>query len=497
VKVKTTKIFLIIISSVLAWTCSDEETIRMAIEEMPHGFDPVYQGGVYDVQIQSQIFETLLRLDSDCQTILPNLVMSWTVNPDGNTYRFTLRPDVRFQDGHRLNVNDILYSIERYRTEKNNWLLQNRIEHVSVIDSLTFEIRLKKNFAPFLYTLCSPYILMIQSPVGEKDKNLSGTGPYILDESHRNGRVILRQNPLYWQKSSEVKKIEFILYLNYDSSAYAIEDREVDIVYLISGSIIDRLKWTGKIDYVLNKPLNIIFIGFNNQAVPFNDLRIRKAVLYTLNIPQLVYNSNRGNAIPAAGPLPPIYNLETPLQAGQDLALARKLLKETEINGNLVSRFYVLSNKSSRQTGIELLKAQLRASGITLQTEVSRSWPEHIGAIMSDRAQMFMDGYDSDIIGDPWYFLWTLFHSKSPSNSLKYYNSTVDSLLDLAETRYDMNERKRIYEKIVSIIIAETPAIFLDHVIPHFAVDSERIKHISVSPYQILDFNSLILNKHN
>ena len=496
-KTNSLKIFFLIIGSVLAWTCSDEESIRMAIEEMPRGFDPVYHNGVYDVQIQSQIYETLLRLDSDCQTILPNLAMRWTVNPDSNTYRFTLRPDVRFQDGHQLSVDDILYSIERYRTEKSNWLLQDRIKKVAVIDSLTFEIQLKKNFAPFLYTLCSPYVLMIHLPPVEKNKNLRGTGPYLPDDSQKNGRVILRQNPLYWQRSSQVKKIEFILYDGYESAAYAIEDREVDIVYLVSGSIIDRLKWTGKIEYVLNKPLNVIFIGFNNQAAPFNDLRIRKAILYALNIPQLVYNSNRGNAIPAVGPLPPIYNLGTQVQAGQDLTLTRKLLQDAGIKRNLDISFFMMSTKSSRHTWIELLKAQLHNSGIYLQTEESRSWPQHIGAIMSDRAQMFFDGYDSDIIGDPWYFLWTLFHSKSPSNSLKYYNSKVDSLLDLAETKYDMDERNQIYEKIVAIIIAETPAVFLDHVIPHFAVDSERIKHIAISPYQILDFNSVILNKHD
>ncbi len=496
-KVKITKIFLFISSSVLAWTCADVETIRMAIEEMPHGFDPVYHDGVYDVQIQSQIYETLLRLDSDYQTILPNLAMRWTVNPDSNIYRFTLRPDVRFQDGHQLSVDDILYSIERYRSEKSNWLLQGRIKKVAVIDSLTFAIQLKNDFAPFLYALCSPYVMLIQSPMTEKNKNRNGTGPYFIHEQQGSTRIILKQNPECWQKLSQVKKIEFILYSNYESSAYAIEDREVDIVYLISGSIIDRLKWTGKIDYVSNKPLNVIFIGFNNRAAPFNDPRIRKAILYALNIPRLVYNSNRGNAIPAVGPLPPIYNLGTAVQAGQNLALARKMFKEAGFQGNLVTRFFLLSNKSSRHTWIELLKAQLRTSGIYLQTEESENWPQHIGAIMSDRAQMFFDAYDSDIIGDPWYFLWTLFHSKSPANSLKYYNSKVDSLLDLAETKYDMNERNQIYKEIVSIILAETPAVFLDHVIPHFAVDSERIKHISMSPYQILDFNSVILNKHN
>jgi peptide/nickel transport system substrate-binding protein len=465
----------------------------MAIEGIPQGFDPIYNNGIYEAQIYSQIYETLLRLDSDYRTIVPNLVQQWTIIPESNTYRFVLRPDVRFQDGHRLSVKDILYSLERYRQEKNDWLLKERILRTTAIDSLTFEIQLREAFTPFLYALCSPHIFVVQAfSSAEKEVQKKGTGPYFISARSDDGKVFLQQNVHYWQQRSNVEKICFIPFNNHEEAAYAIQDRKVDILYLISGFIVDRLKWTGKIQYVVNKPVNTLFFGLNNQQPPFHDRRVRQAILHALNLPKMVYNVNRSNALPASGPLPPVYaDLQAPAQALPDLEQARLLMQEAGLKGNLEVRFFIAAD--SRYNFIELLKSQLLPLGIHLKIETFSNWDELMAAEISDRAQMFLDGYDSDIIGDPWYFLWTLFHSKSPQNSLKYFNSRVDSLINLAAVKYDLTERNQIYQKIVSIIIQETPAVFFSHVIPHFAVDSDKIKNISASPYQILDFNSIEL----
>ena len=489
------KYILFVAYLIISWQCSDTATIRIATDGSVHGFDPIHNTGIYEFQVYNQIYETLLRLDSDYQTIRPNLVQQWTVEADNQTYRFSLHPDIRFQDGHLLTAWDVLYTLDRYHQEKSDWLLRDIIENTIAVDSLTFEIHLKKIFAPFLYCLCSPSILVIQSKLSDAGtRGRNGTGPYFLYRLTSDGKIVLHQNTFYRKPLSPVKRISFVPFANDEDMSLAIENGDVDIIYMISGYVIDRLKWTGRVNYIVNKPVNTIYIGFNNQQPPFNDRRVRQTFLYAFNIPKIVYNSNRSNALPAHGPLPPVYDyLETISQAQQDIERARTLLAETGLN--MKSNDFRFFMTTGRYNLVELLNVQLRPLGINLQVEMYNGWDEQTAAIMSERAQMFRDGYDSDVIGDPWYFLWTLFYSKSPQNSMRYNNPQVDSLLCLAETKYNQSERNQIYKKIVSIIVDETPAIFLNHVIPHFAVDSEKISHISVSPYQILDFTTIKLNE--
>ena len=62
---------------------------------------------------QQMVFDTLFAFDSNLQP-RPMMVESHSVSGDGLTYRFTLRPNLRFHDGSPVTTRDVVASIERW-----------------------------------------------------------------------------------------------------------------------------------------------------------------------------------------------------------------------------------------------------------------------------------------------------------------------------------------------------------------------------------------------
>lgn len=251
----------------------------------------------------------------------------------------------------------------------------------------------------------------------------------------------------------------------------------------------------GKIEYHTEPAVSVFFLGFNNQTFPFNDKRVRKAILRAINVPKLVLNVNRGNAEIAKGPLSSIYFQYNKFeQSGYDLEEAIELLKQARIEKELKINFDFPNNAFTRQTIVETIKAELEKIGIVLNVRLHNSWEEYDKALSDGSAQLFINGGKSEIIGDAENILYGFFHSKSAFNSLNYHEPKIDEWLSEARLEADPIQRQLLYEKIVKQILDDIPAVFLYHVIPHFAYNSEKIKTLDVNPYGIIRFNKLEFN---
>ncbi len=66
-------------------------------------------------EVASLVQDTLVALDWDAKTAIPNIAKSWTVSPDGRTYTFQLRDDVTFCSGKKLTSDDVVYSFQRLK----------------------------------------------------------------------------------------------------------------------------------------------------------------------------------------------------------------------------------------------------------------------------------------------------------------------------------------------------------------------------------------------
>jgi peptide/nickel transport system substrate-binding protein len=478
-----------------------KSNIVYGVQYVPKGLDPATNFGIDAVQIYSQIYETLIILDSSANLIKPNLAKDWTVSNDYKSYEFHLRENVKFHDGSKLNAENAKNSYLRQIRLNQSSPLFNQIESINLKDSLTLEILLKSPNPIFIYNLTSPLSLvaisqqLLYSPDSQISYHPIGTGPYKFEDWHKNKFIRLSKFNSYWGNKSKTNQIDFKFFVNRQEQEESISNNKVDLLYTISGFAADRLKWLGKIDYKLVPPYSTFYIGFNLNDSLLKNRSMRRAILKGVNIPSLVLNILRGNSLIAKGPLPPsLFHYNNISQENYNPEEANRLLKDLGIKGKLKLKLFYPKEAFVRQTIFEFIKANLAKVGITLEIIPFDTWEEHNLACQSDSAQLFIGAWGSDVLGDPENFLYSLFYSTSEFNYFHYHNAKVDRWLEEAAQEPIREKRDVLYQKIVKTILDDTPAVFLYHVKPHFAYNKEKIKYLPVNPYGIIQFNQIILN---
>ncbi len=451
--------------------------------------------------IYSQIYETLLQIDKDKNTLQSNLATEWNFSENKLLLRLQLRANVYFHDNSKFSAHSVKKSYEWLISENPSSQLLNMIDFIEVFDSLSVNIHLKYPYSSFLYNLASPFGLNIisENAIDKYKEGLVfhpvGTGPYYLDKWEKSKIIKLRSFEKYWKETGEVNRVVFKSYPKKYGSENALRDEEADLTFPVIGAVTDRLKLTGLIDYKVNPSSNIIYLGFNNARPPFNNVRVREAVKKSININRLVHYAVSGNAIVARGPLPPnVLNYNKFIENEYNLSEAKSLLKQAGYENGLKIRFFFPKAGFTRQTILEFIKTELAKIGITLNVTLFDTWEDFLNGVNSENSQMFIDTWGNDVLGDAENILYSLFSSKSYNNLTLYSNQAVDNLLNKARKEYNYNHRQQIYREIVKEILDDTPAVFLYHMKQHYAYNKHRIKYLPVNTYGIIQFHRIIMN---
>ena len=461
--------------------------------DFPAGINPLHHFREIETQINSQIYETLTELSPDLKTVVPRLAISWTFSE--NTYFIRLRPDVYFHNGKKLSAKDV---VESFALQKNKAIMRtlfSEVDSVQAINELTVVFYLKRPYPMFLQALSSSYGLLIVQE-NKRSGLFSGTGPYELETFNADKEVILKAFDKYWAGKPEIKYIKFKFYKNRYEIEDAIIEDVVDIVYRIPGYSVDRLKWAGKVDYYVQPPRSIFFLGFNISNVPFTDIRLRKAVLKAINIPPLVLNVNRGNAVVARGPLPEfLFHYNKVSQDSFNLKESMRLIAEAGYKDGLKVNLIFPAMAFTRPMLANIIQSDLAKANIQVNIINSNSWKEHDRLVKSDRCNLFISGGWPETAGDMEGMLHDFFYSSSPFNLMHYKNKQVDSWLEQARIEMDPIRRQELIRLSVEQILKDVPAVFLYHVKPHFAYNREKIKKLVVDPYSIIQYHRVELNK--
>ena len=80
----------------------------------PVALDPFFASDGETFRVSRQIFEGLVGTKPGTADPAPLLATDWTVSEDGLTYGFTLRDDVKFQDGSDFNAEAVCFNFDRW-----------------------------------------------------------------------------------------------------------------------------------------------------------------------------------------------------------------------------------------------------------------------------------------------------------------------------------------------------------------------------------------------
>jgi peptide/nickel transport system substrate-binding protein len=127
-------------------------TLRFVPQADLANFDPIWAGAYVVRNASAMVWDTLYGLDDK---LVPQrqMVEAEGVSPDGLTWTFRLRPELKFHDGEPVLAKDAVASIHRWAARD---LVMGKIENeLTAIDDRTFRWVLKKPFPRMLLALGS------------------------------------------------------------------------------------------------------------------------------------------------------------------------------------------------------------------------------------------------------------------------------------------------------------------------------------------------------
>ena len=256
--------------------------------------NPHLYGG--EMAAQNMVFESLV-INTE-QGIKPHLAESWTISPDGKTYVFKLRQDVKFSDGEpfnaqaaKLNMDAVIANYQRHA-----WLqLVQEIEAINVLDEFTLELKLKHAYYPTLTELGLTRPFRFISPkafIDGKTQNgvqsYAGTGPWILAEHKPKEFARFTANPHYWGEKPALSGVTWHVIPERQTMLLALQKGDIQLIFGADGDMLGMemfraLEKSGQFKTAISEPIASRAIVLNSAQPITGELKVRQALQHAVD----------------------------------------------------------------------------------------------------------------------------------------------------------------------------------------------------------------------
>lgn len=450
-------------------TPTDSKPLIVAQRSDAVVLDPHANNDQASSRVMRQIYENLVNQNEKME-LLPGLAESWE-QLDELTYEFKLKEGVKFHNGEELTANDVAFTIKRALGSSHVAHIVEAINPngIEVVDPYRIRIATTEPFAPLLAHLAHTATgILNEKAVTEAGDDYSqtpvGTGPYKLLNWVVGETVELVKFEEYHDeaKMPKIEKIIFKAISEDGNRTIELETGGIDIAYDIIGPDVDRITNAPDLNMVRDMNLSTTYVGFNVGKEPFDDIRVRQAINYVVDMDLIVDAVYLGTGEPSKGPLGPnVWASNRNLEPyGHDIEKAKELMKEAGLENGFKTTIW--TNQNQQRIDIaEILQNQLKQ--IDIEAEVSvMEWGAYLAGTAAGDHDMFILGWVT-VTGDPDYGLYPLFHSNTHGdggNRTFYTNEQVNELLDLARVNADPAVREASYKEVQEIVRDEAPWIF-------------------------------------
>jgi peptide/nickel transport system substrate-binding protein len=299
---------------------ADSTTVlRTALSADLPPLDPDTYYEAEGLAITSQVYEGLLRYEPDSAELTGQLAESWEVSPDGLTYTFTLRPDVRFADGTDFDSAAMAASFERRTAlEGGQAYMLDDVAETETPDPLTFVVRLSQPVAPFLDYLASPYGPVAISPTAVEENaegddlaagwlatRSAGTGPYELTEVVPAQRYVLERNDNYWGEAPAIETVNFAVIPDRGTQLLQLRGGQLDMLLTApSPRDLAEIEADPDLQIVTAPALLKSLVQVNADSAVFGPIPVREALRDALDVETLTAEGFGESATPSTEFLP-------------------------------------------------------------------------------------------------------------------------------------------------------------------------------------------------
>lgn len=475
-----------------------KDELNIAYSAQPATIDPHITTAVATSDIMRGVYETLLATDENYE-VKPMLAESYEVSDDGKEITFKIRQGVKFHNGKEMTVDDVVASMERWRT------LSSRATPFAdakfeATDDQTVVFTLPEPISttlPVLTGMLGSFAAIMPAEVIEAgdDSGVTefiGTGPFQFDEWRQDSYVKLSKfddyqaveeeaSGLAGKKEALVEEVYFHFVTDASTRVAGVLSGEYDIVH---ATPYDQAETIENSDVAVNHsvPGSTYIFLFNKEKEIFKDVRVRKAIRQGLDVASIMhgtfgneeyYTLNHNLVMPY---LTNLYNTDVGKAELEeyDLEAAKQELEELGVAGEEIS-LVTTRDYDDQYNASVVAQQQLEQMGLKVNLEVY-DWPTLLDLTEDP------EGFDLNIMG------WG---PQPEPTSYGFLRPGYDSgwiqgdeffeLIDDFRKQPSLEETAEAYEAIVQWLTDEVPFIKLG--------DSNRIATVSnkVNNFQFQD----------
>ncbi|MES2503693.1 MAG: ABC transporter substrate-binding protein [Myxococcota bacterium] len=453
--------------------------LNIIVNSVPESLDPRFADSVVASSMSELLFAPLLTMGDD---LLPRPYLAESVvQKDALTYLVTLRPNLYFHDGTKLEAKDVVYTFSDLGSDD---VLSSKVDKLKFVESVNalsnrvIEFKLKKPYAPFVAELTGLGIVSKAKCYGRTAKcrhELVGSGPYRLTSYNKVTETWrLSAFDKWFEGKAGVNELEFRVVRDNNTRLLELVKGKAD---LSMGNIrpfqLPLLeKYASRIQIQKAPGLGYAYLAMNLRKSPLSDVRVRKAIALGINIDEILNAKFQGLASKATGMLPSGHWAKDsklmPLR--YDPIEAKRLLKETGLK--LPIKLTLLASTDRfRQSFSLIYKHQLKQIGIDLDIRI-QDWATAFQNIRQGNFDL-VSAIWSPVV-EPNLFEW-VFHSgnipdadKAGGNRVAFRDGEVDAWIEKAQATFDVAGRKVLYgliEKRLQASLPYVPLWFEDNII--------------------------------
>lgn len=437
---------------------------------------------------QTMIHGGLVRYNEKGE-ILPGLAERFEISPDGKTYTFYLRPDLKFSDGSALTSEDVLASIKA--TVGPGSPFRNNYECIQSFDSpepLRVVIHLNAKNLSLMLRMADLRIVPANSfTEAMKNSNVLsrqpiGCGQFSLERWDPGLELVFKANPYYWGEKPKSKYLVWRVIPDGNLLSAALFRGDVDVARVDGRIELGVLSEHSDVEFQKFPGNRTLFLAFNTEKAPYSKPRFRQAVSMLIDKYAIVNNLYAGFAVVPSSDFPeygPVYNRLSrrwpydPKKAVQFLEASGFELRsdgwydktsETQVNKPVAAdganhsrlAFKIVTIKDFMDVA-QVVAGDLQSAKIGVRVELveySTMKDKYLttgeyDAVLFSRTQ----GPDPDCR-----LVWG---KKGPLNYARYKSDELDNMVEEAYRAQTEQRRKELYDDVQGLLSEQLPFVYL------------------------------------
>jgi len=507
----------------------EKEELVVGISGRMMSFDPADHRNRFTETVIRNMFDGLVTRTIKNEVVLELAESATLLDP--TTWEFVLKKGVTFHNGEPLTAEDVKFTFDRI-------IIEGRIEYpethtsprkgltgpltsVELIDDYTIRFHLSDPWPPALQMIVHQQIVPKDylEEVGTKGfiEHPVGSGPFKFIEGKLDEMIVMERFEDYYGGADDLSpvgpafldRVIFQVIPEDSTRVAALQAGEVDIIQGVQAHMIPILEADPNISVKTCAGTRPFWIEMNPNKPPLNDVQVRQALNYAVNVDLLIEKVLGGRGIALPGALSPFNNFAdaTLKPYGYNPDKAKALLAEagwTDTDGDGILDkdgqpfAFVIDAQAGQKDRAEAVMGQLREIGINASVRV---WDYAVlKPLLLNGDRMAYAGDWGDSAFDPVGHFEAKWHTHikgSPygrGNFSSYSNPRVDELIEMGEVTSDVARRHKIYDEAQRIIYEEAPAIFI-FLPEEVEACSVRVQNWEPSPDSRINLHDVRLSK--